>query len=101
MTKLETTSFADEGFAPVERGHFIVEGHTADNRSGFLGLKVLVERDGSDEVLELGKKHGLQFDPAFDDAHPALALLGTIGMVNFVEHLAKDLAALGYHRVGA
>lgn len=101
MTEPETTSFADEGFAPVEPGQFIVEGHTADNRSGFLGLKVLVARDGSDEVLELGKKHGLQFDPTFDDAHPALALLGTIGMVNFVEHMAKDLTALGYHRLDA
>lgn len=79
----------------------MVEGHTAENRSGLLGVKVVAERDASDEVIELGRKQGLQFDPVFDENHPSLVLLEAIGEVNFVEHLAKDLVALGYHRLQA
>lgn len=99
MRDPETISFADEGFASSTGREFIVEGHTAENRSGLLGAKVVVERQASDEVIELGRKQGLRFDPVFDDAHPSLVLLEAIGQVNFVEHLAKDLAALGYHRL--
>ena len=95
----EMTSFADEGFASPAGGEFIVEGHAAENKSGLLGVKILSERDDSDNVIAWGRKHGLQFDPVFDDAHPALVLLETIGQVNFVEHLAKDLGARGYHRL--
>lgn len=99
MHEPETTNFADEGFGPVEPRYFIVEGNTADNRSDLLGAKILVVRDDSDDVLKLGKKHGLRFDAVFDDAYPSLAVLETIGSVNLVEHLAKGLAAIGYHRL--
>lgn len=99
MTTPETTSFAAEGFEPVDPRSFIVEGHTADNRSGLLGIKILVEMHSSDEVMELGKKQGLRFDAVFDDAHPGLALLATVGEVNLIEHLAKALTGRGYHRV--
>lgn len=96
----ETTDFAEEGFTSATGRQFVVEGHTAENSSGLLGLKVVVERDASDEVLDLGKKQGLQFDPVFDDAHPDLVMLETIGGVNLVEHLAKNMAAAGYERLG-
>lgn len=99
MRDPETASFDEEGFASPTGRNFIVEGHTVENRSDLLGIKVLVDRDESDEVIELGKRQGLQFDPVFDDAHPSLVLLEAIGPVNFVEHLAKGLVGAGYQRL--
>lgn len=101
MRDLEKTSFAAEGFAAPAGREFIVEGHAVENRSDLLGIKILVARNDSDEVIELGKRQALQFDPVFDDAHASLALLETIGQVNSVEHLAKELVAAGYRRLGA
>jgi hypothetical protein len=78
MDEPETTNFADEGFTSTKGREFIVEGHTGENKSGLLGIKITAERDASDDVIELGKRQGLQFDPVFDDAHPSLVLLETI-----------------------
>lgn len=99
MRNPEIINFAQEGFVSPAGRQFMVEGHTAENRSGLVGIKILAERGDSDDLLEAGRKQGLQFDPVFDDAHPSLVLLEAIGGVNFVEHLAKDLVALGYRRL--
>lgn len=78
---------------------FQVQGHTAENRSGLVGIGVVVGRGESDDVLIAAKKHGLQLFAEFDDTEPTLALLEAIGEVNFIEQFAKDLVVLGFQRL--
>jgi hypothetical protein len=99
MDDPETTSFADEGFGADPARKFIVEGHSAENTSGTLGTKIVVERDASDDVTVAANRQGIKLFAVFDATHPTLALLEAFGDVNFIEHLAKDLAAMRYERL--
>ena len=95
-----STSFEAEGFLQHTRGReFAVQGHGRENTSGMLAIRVVTDRDASDEIVELGNKQGLKLHAAFDDAHPDLVMLEAIGLLNHVEHLAKGLGTLGYHRL--
>jgi DNA-binding GntR family transcriptional regulator len=95
-----TRDFENEGFLQHSPGReFQVQGHGLDNTSGLLALRAVVQRVAIDEIVTLGAKHGLRLHASFDDAHSDLALVETMGLLNYVEHLAKDLVALGFHRL--
>jgi hypothetical protein len=97
MTK---RNFKDEGFLAHFSGReFLIQGHGLDNSSGLLVFRALVERGSSDEIIELGNRQGLKLHASFDDSHPGLAMVEAVGLLSHVEHLAKELAALGYERL--
>jgi hypothetical protein len=97
-----TIDFAAEGFLQHTPGReYRVQGHEPENTSGLLTFGAVVAVSESDDIIELGTKQGLQLHSTFDDAHPGLVLLEAVGEVNLIEQLAKDLGALGFHRLPA
>lgn len=78
---------------------FSVGGHDYANTSGLLMLQVSTIRALSDPVLEAANRQGLALTPSYDRAHPDFVLLETIGPLQLVELMARDLAEAGYHRL--
>lgn len=97
----DNISMREMGFLGAFPGReFRVSGHDLENTSGLLVLQVVAIRATSDDaVIEAANAQGLRLEASFDDAHPDFVLLETIGMVSPIEHMAKALAARGFHRL--